>query len=155
MTPAREIRFPFQEAFEQFWINPQTSWDRFFNPQIFVSYNSGDAPIENHVLRRAGSYGKQLGRILDVLDVLVARLPADSLTPRERLAVDRLQELSRRVDAAVEDYRGPRDQGAPTLADVDRLLDRVGALERSDPAAHRALMDRIRGAVSPEPRPAP
>src|SRR5215510_4973900 len=80
--------FPFQQAFEHFMIAPQTTWDRFFDPQIFVSLNSGDAAVENHVLRKAGSYGKQLGRILDTLDVLVARLPAESLTPGERRAVD-------------------------------------------------------------------
>jgi hypothetical protein len=40
-----------------------------------VAFNLGDAAIENHVLRRAGSCGKQLGKILDVLDVLV-RQPA-------------------------------------------------------------------------------
>jgi hypothetical protein len=141
------IGFPFQQAFEHFWITPQTSWDRFFNPQVFVSLNSGDAAVESHVLRKVGSYGKQLGRILDVLDVLVARLPAEVLTPAERQAVDAFRDLSRRVDAAVEDYRGPRRAG-PTLDDVDRLLDGLADLKRADPAGHRALLDRLRRGVN-------
>jgi len=144
------IGVPFQRAFEQFWINPRTTWDRFFNPQIFVSLNAGDADVENHVLGKAGSYGKQLGRIIDVLDVLVARLPSEGLTPRERRAVDAFGELSRRVDAAVAEYRGDPDTG-PTLADVDRLFDRLADLERSDPAAHQALLDRLRRGVAGAP----
>jgi hypothetical protein len=136
------IGFPFQSVFEQ-WVTPQTSWDRFFNPQIFVSLNSGDAQVENHVLRKAGSYGKQLGRILDVLDVLVARLPAEGLAPAERRAVDTFRELSRRVDAAVADYRGPRPT-TPTLDEVDRLLSGLADLKRSDAAAHRSLLDHLR-----------
>jgi hypothetical protein len=138
--------FPFQQAFEHFMIAPQTTWDRFFNPQIFVSLNSSDAPVENHVLRKAGSYGKQLGRILDTLDVLVARLPAESLTPAERSAVDAFRDLSRQVDAAVEDYRGPRRAG-PTLTDVERLLDGLEDLKRTQPGAHRSLLDRLRRGV--------
>ncbi|HEU5321516.1 MAG TPA: hypothetical protein VFX28_11975 [Methylomirabilota bacterium] len=141
------IGLPFQEAFEQFWINPRTSWERFFNPQIFVSLNRGDAAVENHVLGRAGSYGKQLGRVLDALDVLVARLPAEGLTPRERRAVDALRELSRTVDAALDEYGRPRAT-EPTLADVDRLLGGLEDLKRSDPAGHRALLDRLRRGVA-------
>jgi len=138
--------FPFQQAFEHFMIAPQTTWDRFFNPQIFVSLNSGDAAVENHVLRKAGSYGKQLGRILDTLDVLVARLSAESLTPGERRTVDAFRDLSRQVDAAVEDYRGP-SRAAPTLADVERLLDGLENLKHTQPGAHRSLLDRLRRGV--------
>jgi hypothetical protein len=140
------IAFPFQQVFEQ-WVTPHTSWDRFFNPQVFVSLNSGDVDVENHVLKKAGSYGKQLGRILDVLDVLVARLPAGELTPGERRAVEAFGDLSQRVDAAVEDYRGPR-RAAPTLDDVDRLLRGLADLKRSDGASHQVLLDRLRRGVA-------
>jgi hypothetical protein len=153
MDDSNAIRFPFQEAFEHFWINPQTNWERFFNPQIFVSYNRGDAGIENHVLARAGSYGKQLGQILDVLDVLVARVSAETLTPRERLALDQFRDLSRRVDTAVAEYQGTETAAPPTLADVDRLLESLGALEHSDPAAYRLLVDRLRRGVNSDARP--
>jgi hypothetical protein len=111
-----------------------------------VSLNSGDVAVENHVLRKAGSYGKQLGRILDVLDVLVARLPAEGVTPGEQRAVNAFRDLSRQVDAAVGDYRGPRHP-EPTLDDVDRLLDGLAGLKRSHPAGHRSLLDRLRRGV--------
>jgi hypothetical protein len=151
MSEPRSLKFPFQDAFERFWINPQTSWSRFFNPQVFISVNQEDADVENHVLGRAGSYGRQLGRILDALDVLVARLTDADLTPAERLALDRFRELSRSVDAAVADYRGPRGD-AITASDVDRVAEGLRSLAQSDPALWRTLADRLRPAL-PESSP--
>jgi hypothetical protein len=59
-----------------------------FNPQLFISENSNDAAVENRVLGQAGSYGKQLGIIIDVLGVLIARtLDRSQLTPGETLAL--------------------------------------------------------------------
>ncbi len=147
------FQFPFQEAFEHFLINPQTNWERFFNPQFFISYNAPDVAVENRVLSQVGSYGKQLGRIINVLDVLVARVPADGLTPRERRVIDEFQDLSRRVKTAIEEYRGRREEGI-TFSDIDHLIDGLHSLARSDPAAHRALADRLRRAIAADEAPA-
>lgn len=148
MTERGASFFPFQKAFEQFWIAPNTNWQRFFNPQIFVSYNSADADIENHVLGRAGSYGKQIGRILDVLDVLVPRLAEGELTPSERLILDRFRDLSGRVDSAVDEFRGRRE-GSITLGEIDRIVERVKDLASTDAVTYRAVADRLRSALAP------
>ncbi|HSJ44071.1 MAG TPA: hypothetical protein VK923_05230 [Euzebyales bacterium] len=142
MSP-KPVAFPFAD----FLINPQTSWERVFNPQLFISYNSSDAPIENHVLRRVGSYGKQLGTLLDAVEVLAARLPADELTPAERSAVDALTELRADVERAKADYRGEPVRADLSRADVDRLLDQLADLERTEPDAHRDLVGRLRDAL--------
>ncbi len=141
--PERNSRtnFPFGFA-----INPETSWARFFNPQFFISCKDDDPTVENHVLGRVGSYSHQLGQVLDVLGVLVARLEPDQLTPQERRVLDELTELFRGVKAAVADYRGPRD-GAITVGDIDRLVAGPESLSRSDPATHRGLTQRLRGAL--------
>lgn len=80
MQPQLPVTFPFAE----FLISPQTSWKRFVNPQFFFTYKLGDAAIENHVVRRTGSYGK----ILDVLDVLVRHQPVDESTASERRTIE-------------------------------------------------------------------
>jgi len=139
--------FPLERAFERFTISPATNWARFFNPQFFVSYNAGDAEVENHVLARVGSYGQQLARIIDVLDAVVARLPLDGLTPAERTSVERFRDLSRRAEAAVSDFRGS-SRPALSLDAVDRLVADLVELERTDPTAHRALVERLRKALS-------
>lgn len=135
--------FPFAD----FMINPQTNWARFINPQVFISLNSADAPIENHVLSRAGSYGKQLGTLLDVVEVLAARLP-DDLTPAERKAVGALAQLREDVESAKAEFRGEPRRTDLTRADVDQLLDKLEGLQRTAPNAHKSLADRLRQALT-------
>lgn len=142
----RPVQFPFAD----FLINPQTSWARAFNPQLFISYNSADAAIENHILSRVGSYGRQLGTLLDVVEVLAARLPGDDLTPAEQQAVAALIDLREEVEAAKAEFRGEPADRDLTRADVDRLLGRLDDLRRRDPDAHRALTAHVRRAVDPD-----
>lgn len=138
--------FPFQDAFKYFMIDPTTNWQRFYNPQFFINYNAGDVDVENTVLREVGSYGMQLGRIIDVLEVLVARLPPDKLTPQEHSVLDRFHELSKKVTAAVATVKGPKEKDT-TLADVDRLISGLQSLASSDPAAYRMLVARLQNAI--------
>jgi hypothetical protein len=68
------------------WIanfaNSRFSW-------FTVNLGRSSAPeVEADILENVGSYGRQLGRISDVLEVLVARLPRDTLTGDERAAVE-------------------------------------------------------------------
>ena len=54
-----------------------------------VNLGRSSAPeVEADILDEVGSYGRQLGRIGDVLEVLVNRLPRDSLSEHERAAVE-------------------------------------------------------------------
>jgi len=147
MTDQRMFPVPFQQAFEHFLINPVTNWERFFNPQFFISYNTPDVGVENYVLSQVGSYGKQLGRIIDVLDVLVARVPTEDLTPRERRVLDQFRDLSGRVKECVAHFRGPRDEGI-TLGDTERLIDALASLARSNPAAYDRIVDRLRSTIA-------
>ena len=143
------FKFPFQEAFEKFTVNPVTSWQRFFNPQFYITYNSADVEVENNVLQRVGSYGKQLGRLIDVLNVLVARLPPQELTGQERLVLDRFKELSRKVDLAVAEVNGPKPpENEVTPAEVDRLVEGLNRLARTDPAVYQVMVDQLRKGLS-------
>lgn len=57
----------------------------------FVTVNLGrsSAPeVEAQILQDVGSYGRQLGRIGDVLEVLVAKLPREHLSDEERFAIE-------------------------------------------------------------------
>jgi hypothetical protein len=54
-----------------------------------VNLGRSSAPeTETEILDEVGSYGRQLGRIGDVLEVLVNKLPRDSLSEHERAAVE-------------------------------------------------------------------
>ena len=54
-----------------------------------VNLGRSSAPeVEADILDEVGSYGRQLGRIGDVLEVLVNKLPRDTLSDHERAAVE-------------------------------------------------------------------
>src|SRR6266705_1005883 len=116
------IAFPFQDAFKYFMIDPTTNWQRFYNPQFYINCNTGDVDVENAVLREVGSYGMQLGRILDVIDVLVATVKGPKEKDTTLSDVDRLisglQSLERSDPAA---YR----------LLVDRLQNAIGANDKA------------------------
>src|SRR4051812_40748177 len=72
-----------------------------------VNLGRSSAPeVEAEILDDVGSYGRQLGRIGDVLGVLVAKLPRDSLTPNERAAVEDFCSQLREIKAIKEKPRG-------------------------------------------------
>jgi hypothetical protein len=79
-------------------LAPQQLWQA-INPWSFynqgaqfglINVNLGQtaAPeTERAILDEVGSYGKQLGHIGDALEVLIARLPMETLTAAEREAI--------------------------------------------------------------------
>ncbi len=142
--------WPFQKMFEdlayKFVYFPTTNWQRAFSPQINFGCNLEDQDIEQHVLNEVGSYGYQLSRIIDVLNALVARVPAGELTPQEQLDIAGFQDMVRRVDAALEEKQGPANRGV-TAGDVANLTSGLQALAQTDPAQYRALLDQLHAAL--------
>jgi hypothetical protein len=83
---------------------PRTSW---FTHFITINNNRNDAPIEEHVLSDVGSYGLQLGQILDALDVLIALVPTvdrNTLSNEDIAKLADLTTLHKKVKAVVDQY---------------------------------------------------
>lgn len=137
---------PFSQLFSQFlrvWnYRPVTSWRDFFNPQFIIDSNTGDVGVENDVLATVGSYGKQLGTIMDALHVVISASKLNDLLPADQRALDRFQSLRKDVDAVVTRNRPNRDHGL-TEAEVTEFLDRLQALGREDPSAARAVGEQL------------
>lgn len=82
-----DSKFQFSVAPEKLWqaINPWT----FFNQGAqlgLVNINLGQTPrpdIEHKVLAEVGSYGRQLGRIGDALEVLIDHVRLEGLSREE------------------------------------------------------------------------
>ncbi|MFT3966096.1 MAG: hypothetical protein QM690_09460 [Sphingobium sp.] len=90
----------FSVAPEQLWqaINPWTfNWQggNWQGARIgFVNVDLGATPrpdIEQAVLDEVGSYGRQIGRIGDALEVLLRHVRLEGLTEKEQDALDILQ----------------------------------------------------------------
>ena len=73
-------------------INP---WTAFFNPVLNINLgNSSNPKVEEEVLSDVASYGKQLGRIGDVLTVLLAHFhPQEKLSAHEEKVIHDLKRM--------------------------------------------------------------
>jgi hypothetical protein len=86
--------FQLSLAPQQLWqaINPLTFYQQ--GAQFgFINIDLGQTPhpeAEQAILSEVGSYGRQLGRIGDALEVLVKHLKLDWLTPQEQDALNLL-----------------------------------------------------------------
>jgi hypothetical protein len=127
VTPAPQANLvetlfsPFTNFLRSWDYRPVTSWFEHF---VTINWNSGDADIEQHVLGKVGSYGLQLSRILDAVDLLVGELDLSRLTPDQQRIVVRLEDLAASAKRAVHEYRGDAVE-APPAATRGELLPRV------------------------------
>ncbi len=82
-------------------INPWSWMTSFAHNQFSlftVNLGTSAAPqVEAAILENIGSYGRQLGRIGDVIEVLVKRLPRDALTADELAAVEDFNSQQRAI----------------------------------------------------------
>ena len=88
-------KFQLSLAPQQLWqaINPMTFYQQ--GAQFgLINIDLGQTPhpeIEQKVLDEVGSYGRQLGRIGDALEVLIKHVSREGLTQAEQDALDMLQ----------------------------------------------------------------
>lgn len=97
-----DLRFPWSGDVSQ-TINPWTWILRSANSQFgLININLGksaDPELEQRILDDVGSYGRQIGKIGEALDVLLDRLDPQSLKPQEREAVEAFRVQLREVQA--------------------------------------------------------
>ncbi|HEY0413816.1 MAG TPA: hypothetical protein VGD66_11805 [Allosphingosinicella sp.] len=108
-------KFQFSVAPEKLWqaINPWTFYNQ--GAQLgLVNINLGQTPhpeIEQKVLDEVGSYGRQLGRIGDALEVLVEHVALDGLSPRETDALTILKGQLAEIRKVKQRERGAGEAG--------------------------------------------
>src|SRR5207248_5265102 len=97
-TLVESMLAPFASFLRSWDYRPVTSWFEHF---ITINWNSGDADIEQHVLGEVGSYGLQLSRILDAVELLVSELDLSRLTADQQRIVVRLEDLANAAQRSV------------------------------------------------------
>ncbi len=98
---------------------------------------SGDPGLEQRIITQVASYGRQLGWLLEAVDVLAQRQSRHGLSEADIRALDQLHELAERI-AAVKEQEA--------LDQVDRIVADVQALSR-DPQANVEAIRRVREAL--------
>jgi hypothetical protein len=101
---------------------------------------SGDPELEQRIITQVASYGRQLGWLVEAVDVLARWQSRRGLSEADISALDQLHELAARVTAV-------KEQAA--LDQLDRIVAEVQALSR-DPEANAEAIRRVREAL-PEP----
>ena len=127
-------------------INPWTWWNTAVN-QLggqfgLININtmaSGDPVLENQIVQNVASYGKQLGRMMEALNVVIAKdLTLSTLTPKDQETITAFQNMLAQINAT-------KDNHTPTLSttETDRFLDRLMALKQTNPALFTTLRTQI------------
>jgi len=104
--PNRSLFGPLQQTIDTFWSQPVTNWQRFFAPPVPLAPTAGDEAFEYHLLQRAGSYGRQLGTLISMIELLLPAIEKSKLTDAQQMVVDDFKDLAEHTHAAVAEYRG-------------------------------------------------
>ena len=89
------------------WINPVTWFMSGNQLTANVYLGESSAPeVESEILDRVGTYGRQLGQLIDVVTVLLERLPAHAaLTPDDRKAIAAFEAMASEIADIKEKHR--------------------------------------------------
>jgi hypothetical protein len=120
-------------------INP--GW--IFGNVSITNDNSGDPEAERRILE-AVSYGRQLGRLMDVVAVLVARAGQAGLTPEEERVFKEFREVEAKIKAvkAKAESRWLSEDGMTDLAN------KLKELKTTDPETYARLTKILRSALA-------
>ena len=145
--PRNGIAFPLSGNVTQA-INPWTWWFKFTGNQVgFINVyemQSSDSEQERKIVEEVASYGKQLGRIVDALSVVLRHERFTDLHPDQELAMKRFLEMADQISALKGDVT------APDEVSVDRFLARMSRIQRQDLLAYRMLRQRLLEGLKPE-----
>ena len=129
-------------------INPWSWWLEYTGQQVgFINIyqtEAGDPDKELEIVENVASYGKQLGRIVDALSMVLRHESFSDLEPDEELAKQRFLEMADEIAAA----RGK--DITPSTESVDRFLAGMSRMRKQDPQAYLTLRQRMLDELTPE-----
>jgi hypothetical protein len=144
-TPASPFQFPFSGDVTQA-INPWTWWLRMMSQIGFININmteSSDPGMERQIVENVAGYGKQLGRVMEVLDALLAHTATSGWSAEQKKTLGDFLELAKEIAAVKGDYI------APTTANIDRFLDGIRHLRETDEKQYGEVLERLRKELLP------
>jgi hypothetical protein len=128
-------------------INPWTWLIRTLNQPFglinVTNYQTSDPATEQRIVGEVAGYGRQLGRLMDAVTVLLDRLDTAALPAADREAVADFRQLKAQIDAVKRDAR--RGRLAP--AGLRQLVSDLEALKSEDPEAYREVAETLKAAL--------
>jgi hypothetical protein len=102
--------------------------------------SSGNPELEHRIVTQVASYGRQLGRLIEAVNVLAQHQSRHDLGEAEIHALDQLQKLAEQI-AAVKEHAAREH--------IDRIVGDVRTLSKN-PEANAEAIRRIRKALPQE-----
>ncbi|MGH3720496.1 MAG: hypothetical protein ACRDRI_16955 [Pseudonocardiaceae bacterium] len=99
--------------------------------------SSGNPELEKRIVTQVAGYGRQLGKLVEAVDVLVRQQSRQGLDEADIDALEQLHKLAERIAEVKEEA---------TLDQVNRIVSDVRALSR-DPEANAEAIQRVREAL--------
>ena len=124
---------------------PWTWWVRSLGQFGLININetkSGDPALEQKIVHDVASYGRQLGQISDALSTLLRHTEHVGWSDDDEKTLKKFTDMVAQIDALKQ-----RDDAKAQAAQIDRLVDAVEALKRSDRPTYDALAKRLRSVV--------
>lgn len=109
---------------------------------VTVNIATTNPDLERRIFSGVHSPGRQLGRLADVVEALIAATPALAADPRAKEAVDAFRSMQ--ADILREKHRG----------DPRYLVEYLSDLQRQDPQGFPAIVEPLRTWLDGLPRPA-
>jgi hypothetical protein len=106
----------------------------------FININttaSGNRELERRITTQAASYGRQLGRISDALDVVIRHTDLSAADADDAKAINEFIDMREEIEKVKAEM---------AAENIDRLVAQVTQLAK-DPVGNREALDRIRASL--------
>jgi ABC-type transporter Mla subunit MlaD len=139
-TPASIFEFPSGDVTQMFksWTSLWSQWMGQFG---FININltkSSNPEMERRITENVAGYGKQLGRVIEVLDALLVNSATAGWSADQKKALVDFLDMAKEIAAVKGDYI------APTKVNVDRFLEGIRQLKEKDEKEYGEVVGRLR-----------
>jgi len=118
-----------------YWLNSGTDQIGLIN----ISGTASAKPaVEADIIENVATYGRQLGRMSDVLQAMLAQMHPDRWSPAEQEAVAQFRDMTAKIAAVKAGHI------APTEGNVDQLIAGIESLRETDAAEYARIRDKLR-----------
>lgn len=106
-----------------YWLNSGTGQIGFIN----ISGTASAKPeVEANIIENVATYGRQLGRISDVLQAMLSQMHPDRWSADQKEALSQFQEMTAKIAVVKAGYL------APTRENVEELIAGINCLKETD-----------------------
>jgi hypothetical protein len=145
-TPENLYGFPLSGDVTQAFRWWTSLWSQWMGQFGFININlakSSEPALERRIVENVAGYGRQLGRMIEALEALLAHTDRTSWTAAQKKAYEDFRELADAIAA---------EKGAwiaPTRENAERFLEGLRRLKETDVARYREIVDQVKTDLFP------